>query len=104
MKRNQLYAELLKMGLSWSVNTFNNPCGKDRKTETEQPRQFSGDLSWTSHAPAVQLTQWPFLFPKRTTVMSILYISVAAKGRENYYQLLFYSNARPQGLLLQWCS
>jgi len=92
MKRNQLYTELLKVGLSRSVNTSNNLHGKDHKTKTEQPGHlFCDDLSWTSHTPAVQLTHWLFSFQKRTVVMSILYISAAVKGKENYYQLLFYS-------------
>lgn len=40
MKRNQFYAERLKMGLSWIINTSNNPCGKDCKTKTGQPQQL----------------------------------------------------------------
>lgn len=63
MKRNQFYAELLKMGLSWSINASNNPCSKDCKTKTGQPRQlFFNALSWASHTPADPLT---FLLPKK---------------------------------------
>lgn len=97
MKRNQFYAELLKMGLSWSTNASNNPCSKDCKTKTGQPRQlFFNALSWASHTPADPLT---FLLPKKDHNNEHL----CSKGQGELLSFLFYSNARPQGLLSQWC-
>lgn len=105
IKRNQLYTELLKMGLSWSVNTSNNPVAKT--TKPKQNNLCSSSAMTLAEPCMLQQSSWPTdFFPswKRTIVMSILYISGAVKGKENYYQLLFYSSARLQGLLSQWCS
>lgn len=96
MKRNHLYAEMLKMELSWSIKTSNNPCGKDCKTKTGQPCSSSAMPLAEPHM--LQLTHWLSCCQKRTRIMSIS----ATKDEENYYQFLFYSNARPQGLLSQW--
>lgn len=105
MKRNWLYTEMLKVGLSWSVNTSINPYGKDCKTKAEQPGQlFCDDLSWTSHTSAVQLAHWLFLFLKEDQSNEHSAQLGSSKGQRQYYQLLFCSDARPRGLLSQRCA
>lgn len=99
MKRKQLYAEMLKMGLSWSVNNQQptTPVAKTGKPKQDKPGRSSTMSLAEPHT--LQLTHWLSSCQKRTIIMSIS----AAKDKKNYYQFLFYSDVRPQGLLSQWC-
>lgn len=54
MKRNQLYAEMLKMGLSWNINTSNNPVAKTAKPKQDNPGSSSAMPLAEPHIP--QLT------------------------------------------------
>lgn len=73
------------------------PVAKTAKPKQDNPGSSSSMPLAEPHI--LQLTHWLSCCRKRTIIMSIS----AAKDKENYYQFLFYSNVRPQGLLSQWC-
>lgn len=94
--------------LGWGYNSEMKDTQKGIKRNQLYTEPFKMELSRSLAEPHIlQQSSWPtdfFSSWKRTIVMSILYISAGVKSRENYYQLLFYSSAGPQGLLSQWCS